>query len=344
VKRRSGAAPEDKARAERKPPGKPFPFARMFGKPDALDRLDLRFRWGDYGIRVLRCHLTVFQPGYVIPSHKHSEFEFHFIPKGKGKVILGDRPFDLQEGSFYLTGPDVIHQQESDVDDPMHELCLHCEMVPLAPAAGSDEDYGESLEKREAEQCLETLRTLPLEPSWDTCNAMGAFLDAYRIWEEQPPGFYSLMKQAIVQILLRTARVYAASGPGAAIPERDMSDHRFQLASQYILDNEGLPLSLEEVAERVNVSPRQLQRIFRSEGQTTFRDYVEDVRLSAICADLLRTDRAVEQIALDHGFLTPNYLFPVFKHKFGMTPAAYRRLHGVGSGASGHLPRKEVRL
>ncbi|TJY42939.1 AraC family transcriptional regulator [Cohnella pontilimi] len=315
----------------------------MFGKPDALDRLDLRFRWGDYGIRVLRCHLTVFQPGYVIPFHKHSEFEFHFIPKGKGKVVVGDKPFDLHEGLFYLTGPDVIHQQESDKEDPMHELCLHCEIVPLSPAAEGDEDFGERLERREAEECVETLRTLPLEPAWDTYNAMAAFLEAYRIWEEQPPGFYTLLKQAIVQILLRTARVYAASAPAPAIPKRDMNDHRFQLASQYILDNEGLPLSLEEVAERVNVSPRQLQRIFKSVGQTTFRDYVEDVRLAAVCADLTRTDRAVEAIALDHGFLTPNYLFSVFKNKFGMTPATYRRTNGGSNGASGQARREEVR-
>ncbi|MDB4868882.1 MAG: AraC family transcriptional regulator [Cohnella sp.] len=343
MNRNPDAVSDERARADRKPGHKPFPFSRMFGKPDALDRLDIRFRWGDYGIRVLRCHLTAFQPGYVIPFHKHSEFEFHFIPKGKGKLILAGRPFALHEGLFYLTGPDVVHQQESDPDDPMHELCLHCEIVPLSRGQDNVGDFGEALERREAEECVETLRTVPLEPVLDSYHAMGSFLEAYRLWEEQPLGFNTLMKQAIVQILLRTARIYARSSRIPTIPERDMNDHRFQLASQYILDNESSPLSLEEVAERVNISPRQLQRIFRSEGQTTFRDYVEDVRLSAVCAELIRTDRPVEDIALEHGFSTPNYLFPVFKDKFGMTPTAYRRSHSGAAGVSDNLTRKEVR-
>ena len=339
------APAEERPRAERRPAAAPFPFARMMGKPDALDRLDLRFAWGDYGIRVLRCHLTIFEPGQIISFHKHSEFEFHFIPKGRGKVILEEQPFDLHEGLFYLTGPDIVHYQESDPDDPMHELCLHCEIVPLHRREGEGEAalYGEDLERGEAEECMASLLAFPLEPVWDAYNAMGAFLEAYRIWEEQPPGFNTLMKMAITQILLRATRQFVSKNRIPAIPVRDMNGHRFQLASQFIQDNAGLPLSLEEVAERVNVSPRQLQRIFRTEGRTTFRDYMEHVRLTAVCADLIGTDRSVEEIALKHGFATPNYLFPVFKVKFGMTPAAYRRAHRLYPGEA--LPatiRKEV--
>lgn len=306
----------------------PFPFARMEKKRDALDRLDLRFRWGRYGIRVLHCHLASFEPGHVIASHKHSEFEFHFIPKGKGSVRIGDDLHELREGLFYLTGPDVVHEQRSDEADPMYELCLHCEFVPLQ--ADSDSGWGDSLEAAEAEECIRVLREMPAVPAFDRYHAMGCFLDAYRAWEEQPIGFYATLKQTIVQILLRAARVHASPGNGGNIPERDMKDHRFRLATQFIEDNESRPITLEDVAERVRVSPRQLQRIFRSEGGTSFRDWVEHVRLQRIREELLGTDRPIEEIALDHGYANPNYLYPVFKRKFGMTPAAYRRLHGSG--------------
>jgi AraC-like DNA-binding protein len=304
----------------------------MQRKPDALDRLDLRFRWGRYGIRVLRCHLAAFQPGQIISFHKHSEYEFHFIPKGRGIVILGEQVFDLHEGLFYLTGPDVVHYQESDPDDPMFELCLHCDIVPLEPLPGVSSEFGEDLECLEAEECVRTLREMPLRPEKDAYNAMAAFLEAYRIGEEQPPGFHTQMKHAVTQILLRAARPFAAGSRAPAIPVRDMNGHRFELATQYILDNEGLPITLEDVAERVNVSPRQLQRLFRTEGQTTFREYLEHVRLSAICAELAASMRPIEEIALSHGYATPNYVYPVFKSKFGMTPAAYRRANAVQHG------------
>lgn len=327
MRKGKGTNHEDKPRFERKAAPLPFPFARMLPNPHALDRLDIRFRWGDFGVRVLRCHLAIFDKGQFIPTHKHSEFEFHFIAKGKGNVTIVDQTYDLHEGQFYITGPDVIHSQQSDFEDPMHELCLHIEFIPLKPIdGGADGGWGTQLERSEAETCIGVLNSVPLTTVWDTFNAMGGFLDAYRAWEEQPPGFYTLLKQAVIQILLRSTRVFGAPDPNPGIPERDMNGHRYELATQYIQDNENRPISLEEVAERVNVSSRQLQRIFQSEGRTTFRDYVEHVRLSAVCADLLNTGRSIEEIALAHGYVTPTYLFPVFKQKYGMTPAAYRRM------------------
>lgn len=304
----------------------PFPFARMINKMDALDRLDLQFRWGTYGIRVLRCHLAVFTPGHIINFHKHSEYEFHYIAKGKGKVILVDQTYDLHEGLFYLTGPDLVHYQESDVDDPMHELCLHLDIVSL-PSIGKENGWGDDLEAGEARECIEALDRIPAVPVVDRFHAMNGFLEAYRIWEDQPSGFYTLMKQAIVQILLRTTRVFDSPDGKPGIPERNMNFHRYQLATQYIQDNEGLPISLEQVAETINISPRQLQRIFRNEGQTTFRDYLEHVRLTGICSELILTDKPIEEIALNHGYANPNYLYPVFKSKYEITPSVYRRVH-----------------
>jgi AraC-like DNA-binding protein/quercetin dioxygenase-like cupin family protein len=323
---------------DRKPAGSagPFPYARMAAKADALDRLELRFRWGSYGIRVLRCHLAVFQPGSIINFHKHSEYEFHYIAKGKGKVILVDQTYDLHEGLFYLTGPDLVHYQESDEDDPMHELCLYLDIVPLA-AEADEANWGDSLEASEARECIAALARMPAVPVVDRYHAMNGFLEAYRIWEEQPSGFYTLMKQAIVQILLRTTRVFDSPDGKPGIPERDMNFHRYQLATQYIRDNESLPISLEQVAETINISPRQLQRIFRSEGQTTFRDYLEHVRLTGICSELIHTDRPIEEIALSHGYVNPNYLYPVFKGKYEVTPTAYRRLH-AGEALGAHHP------
>jgi len=313
---------------ERKAAAVSFPYARMAEKRYGMDRLDLQFRWGRFGIRVLRCHLASFPPGHLIPMHKHSEFEFHFIPKGKGTVVIDGIVYELREGMFYLTGPDVMHEQQSDEDDPMHELCLHCEIVPLAGAA--PDGWGDELEAREAEECVRLLQTMPSYPVPDRYQAMPGFLEAYRTWENQGTGFYTTMKQIIIQILLRSSRVFAQPDEAARFPVRDMNGHRFRLATQYIEDNADRPIALEEVAERVQVSPRQLQRIFRSEGRTTFREWVENARMRRIGSELLQSDLSVEEIALRYGFGNPNYLYPVFKNKFGMTPSAYRRKHKRG--------------
>ncbi|MFD2610862.1 AraC family transcriptional regulator [Paenibacillus gansuensis] len=330
----SGTRTADNAERERQQPA--FIFARMETKWDALDRLDLQFRWGNYGIRVLRCHLTNFPPGSVVSFHQHSEYEFHFIPKGKGKLHLEAGEYDLHEGMFYVTGPGVLHQQWSDEQEPMYELCLHCEIVPIGEEQRASGDWGHTIEVQEAEESMQVLNSLSAVPLVDRFHAMDCFLDAYRVWEDQRIGFYTSLKQSFIQILLRSARACSPIEAGSAIPERDMSEHRYKRAKQYIEDNAARPLTLEEVAADVGISARQLQRIFRNEGQTTFRGWLEQVRLTRICSDLLNGERPVEEIALDNGYANPNYLFPVFKQKYGMTPAAYRRTYSAG----GHVPKE----
>ncbi|WP_199617732.1 AraC family transcriptional regulator [Paenibacillus alkalitolerans] len=309
---------------------KPFPYAMMKERPHALDGLDIGFRWGRFGFRVLRCHLISFPPSHVIPFHKHSEYEFHFIPRGKGKVVFQHGEFSLEEGMFYVTAPDVLHYQESDSADPMWELCLHIDIVKLNDAPGisefaTDDAWGSVRENEEAGACVEALQSLPVRPAADQWNAMAWFLTAYRAWYENDPYFHSTVKHSIIQILLRSVRAYRNKTTAAPLPARDMSRHRYQLAAQYIQDNYAGPLTLEEVADRVQVSGRQLQRIFREHGQSSFSEYLESVRLSHVCNQLRNSGMTVEQIAANHGFTNTNYLFYVFKKRFGMTPGEYKK-------------------
>ncbi|WP_284641359.1 AraC family transcriptional regulator [Paenibacillus silviterrae] len=306
----------------------PYPYELMLSNPFALDRLDVQFRWGRYGIRMIKFHHTSFAPGKIVAFHKHSDYELHFIPRGKGKVILGDEPFQLHEGHMYLTGPGLMHYQEADVFEVMDELCLHLDIKRIddAPELEEVEDWGERWEIAEADACIRQLEQLPSRPAVDQYRAMECFLTAYRAWHENQPGLYTVIKQSIIQILLRTTRAYA-SVPQPDLPSRDMKHYRYQLAVQFIKDNYMAPLTLEVVAERVQISARQLQRIFREQTGGTFSEYIEQIRLTHICEELAATDSTIDHIAFQNGFSSPNYLHYVFKKKLGTTPMQYRLQH-----------------
>ncbi|WP_256865181.1 AraC family transcriptional regulator [Paenibacillus sp. 32352] len=318
---------------------KPYAFELMLGQPYALDRLDLEFRWGQYGIRMLRFHHTSFPAGRSVSFHKHSDYEFHYIPRGKGKVILSEVPYALQEGMLYLTGPNVLHYQEADAVEAMDELCLHIDIVKLdeetdaAEGSANSRDWGRKWEIAEAEACIQQIQSLPARPAADQFRAMDCFLTAYRAWYENQPGLFTVLKQSIIQILLRTARTYA-SVPQPDLPSRDMKHYRYQLAVQFINDNYMEPLTLDIVAERVQISSRQLQRIFREHTGSTFSEYIEQLRLTHICSELSLSTETIDQIAFRNGFSSSNYLHYVFKKKFGITPMQYRQQHQVAATLS----------
>lgn len=310
----------------------------MEKQPHALDRLELQFQWGGYGFRVLRCHLASFPPAHIIPFHKHSNFEFHFIPRGRGGVILEEDEYELREGMFYLTGPGVMHQQMMDEEESLKELCLHLDIIPLealdSPST-ADEDWGRQREMEEAEACVRGLMQLPLYPSEDRFQAMPWFLAAYRAWHENDPFFHSTFKQAIIQILQRSVRAYQEREGGNPMPERDMNAYRYELATQFIRDNYAGPINLEDVADRLLISGRHLQRIFREQSGGSFSEFLESVRLSHICGELLQHELPLQQIAEKHGFSSSNYLYYVFKKRYGMTPGEYRAIHSKASTVKG---------
>ncbi|AIQ56677.1 helix-turn-helix domain-containing protein [Paenibacillus borealis] len=297
-----------------------FPFGIMFEKQDMLERLDISILWGHYEISVLRFHLTSFPPGKVIDFHNHAEFEFHFIPRGKGTVILGDQLYPLSEGMLYLTGPGVMHRQEADPEESMEELCLH---VKITEKLREDAD---PWEVAEAEECVEKLRKLPPIPAQDYHRAMKCFLEAYEACDGKLTGYYTSIKHLVISILLKVTRTYDTGGMGTSAPVRDMLAYRYQYAIQYMEANSSATVTLENVAEKLNISSRQLQRIFKHiHPDKTFSRVLEDIRLQAVCSKLESGTLPIEHIAQSEGFTNATYLHSVFRKRLGMTPAAYRK-------------------
>ncbi len=300
-------------------------FQLMRSDPHALDRLDLRFRWGRYGIQVLRCHLAYQPAGNVIKSHKHREYEFHFIYSGKGILVLEDGNHAVHAGLFYLTGPHVVHQQEVDPWEAIEELCLHVDIVDQSSSTQTGEQsWGEQWEIAEADECVRQLNTMVAHPTLDQYDAMSWFLTAYRAWHERELGAFTTIQQAVIQILLRAARAHHVTQIHTALPSRDMNAYRYQLATQFIRDNYARAINLEEVAEELNIGGRQLQRILGEQGNETFSGYLERYRLMQVCMALTRDDQTVEKLAQQHGFSSGSYLHYVFKKRLGMTPQQYR--------------------
>lgn len=295
-----------------------YPFEVMMEKNDLLERVELCFMWGRYQIRVLRWHLARFEPGLHIPFHKHSEFEFHFIPRGKGNVTIFNQPFSYDSGMFYLTGPGVVHEQRANMKSGMDELCLHLDITE-AEAETSDK-----WEIQEADKCVEILKHFPSFPLPDQYDAMSCFLEAYLAWNEGNIGAYSILKHSVIQILIRSVQAVGSSALAFAYPERDIGYHRMQMALQFIHDNYAAPITLQEVSYRIGISARQLQRLFKKHADTSFSQYIEHYRLQRICEDLIHTIDTIEVIATRHGFVNSNYLFPVFKKRYRMTPLQYR--------------------
>ncbi|MER5466811.1 DJ-1/PfpI family protein [Streptomyces sp. NPDC002668] len=83
-------------------------------------------------------------------------------------------------------------------------------------------------------------------------------------------------------------------------------------------------LSNEALARRTNLSVRHFSRLFGQQLGVTPAHYVESVRLDAAARQLVHTSKGLKTIADSVGLGSVETLHRVFKHRFGVTPAAYR--------------------
>lgn len=94
---------------------------------------------------------------------------------------------------------------------------------------------------------------------------------------------------------------------------------------KYIDENISDDISLNSVAEAMNISPNYLSKIFREETGINFSNYVGDKKLD-LAAELLRTTKtSVSEISVKVGYANVAYFTKLFKQKYGNTPGQYRK-------------------
>ncbi|MBU6267949.1 MAG: GlxA family transcriptional regulator [Sphingomonadales bacterium] len=86
------------------------------------------------------------------------------------------------------------------------------------------------------------------------------------------------------------------------------------------------PLSVAEIAGRMGMSKRQLERRFRTALAMSPQAAFMDVRLSAAQHLLAKTRKSITMIALECGFCDSSHMSRVFRQRYGQTPFETRAL------------------
>lgn len=98
-----------------------------------------------------------------------------------------------------------------------------------------------------------------------------------------------------------------------------------QKALSYIEENYTQEnLSLNEIAETMEVSPNYFSAMFSQEMQMTFVEYVTGKRMEKAKTLLLETEMRSHEVALAVGYKNPHYFSFVFKKTQNCTPREYR--------------------
>ncbi|MCC7145308.1 MAG: AraC family transcriptional regulator [Phycisphaeraceae bacterium] len=113
--------------------------------------------------------------------------------------------------------------------------------------------------------------------------------------------------------------------PGkSSTAKRGRREGILELAKRLMQDNYAQPLSLDWLAEKLNVSPYYLSRVFSEESGFRLSDYLTSLRMDQARHFLADGRLRVAQVAHAVGYRDPHYFAKVFRGHFKQSPSAFR--------------------
>lgn len=106
--------------------------------------------------------------------------------------------------------------------------------------------------------------------------------------------------------------------------ESGKGNYHIQQALQFMAEHYAQQITLEVVAEHVELSPSYFSTLFRRTMGVSFRSHLCQIRVEESKHLLLHTQYSLSDIAIAVGFTDQSYYCKVFKRLVGTTPGKYR--------------------
>lgn len=117
-----------------------------------------------------------------------------------------------------------------------------------------------------------------------------------------------------------------ADKPQPGLPlDLKTQDPIVQRALLLMQQNIDTPISVQDIAQRMGNSKRQIERHFRLALNTSPQAAFLDMRLDFAKHLVEKTQKSVAQIAVDCGFCDSSHLSRMFRRRYGVTPQSFRQ-------------------
>lgn len=252
-----------------------------------------------------------FQMGY---EHIHSYYEIYYLKSGLCTYTVNNKKYHLKSGDIFIVAPGDSHSTYYEGSLPCERVAIYCRLEQFLPVFWANhQELKDKFHK--------TSRVVLKEADRPCINAI---LDMMIHEKEQTRMLTSeIMDLLLCQLLLSIDR----SGIFVYECLDEVNDHSADIdqALRYIDLNYRQPITLEEVADKINLTPTYLSRKFKKITGVTFKEYLTRIRIRQASQLLLTTDDSITKIAIDCGFNSSNYFKDSFKKISGVSPRTFRK-------------------
>ena len=255
--------------------------------------------------------------------HQHPQLQLTVILEGKGQFLSGNYVGRFQPGDVFFLGENVPHVFRNDPEffDERSGLrssgnTIFFDFATLDKALDDLEDL-QSLRKFKSFSglCFQVIgigkdNILEVMDVFSASSGLKRFHLAFQ--------FLAILDESGADLVGLNSSILARG-----LSERD--GKRMDQVMQFLLENRFRQISLEEAAEKANLSKEAFCRFFKLRTRTTFTRYLLQLRINEAQKLLKETDFGISEIAYKVGFENLSYFNRSFKTIMGISPREFRK-------------------
>lgn len=256
------------------------------------------------------------------PWHWHPEIELTWIMSGQIEYFVNDKKYLLKEGEGLFCNGNSLHSgyMKDGRDCNYLSVTFHPRFIYGYENSLLQTKYVDFITSNE------DWHSLKLEKGIDWHQDIVRQIQKIYQMSQEPSEDYELQLHLILTAIWQRLYLYYTSLP---VSEHHSRKHLARLKDilSYIQEYYAQELTLDEIAEHVNICKSECCRFFKKYMKMTIFEYILFLRIQN-SLPLLREGESITKIANMTGFSTSAYYGQIFKRYMGCSPSRYRKEHG----------------
>lgn len=263
-------------------------------------------------------------PNYSAISHWHEDLEFILVKKGEMTYNVNGKLIELTEDNGIMVNSRQLHYGFSKEHEECEFICILLSPELLKGNEWFYENCMEHITRNAACPYLYLPRS-----GWEASvlekleNLYCSFSDSYT----NPLSCFEVVADfaAIMKLLYENFDVKDSSGAGNAL---ELTLLRTMI--RYIEQHYAEGITLGDIAASGACCKSRCSLLFKKYLKDTPISYTTKLRLQKSLSSLLNPGKSITDTAYEYGFCGASYYCETFKKYYGVSPLAYRKIHGDG--------------
>ena len=255
------------------------------------------------------------------PWHWHPEIELTWVVSGQIEYLVNDKKYLLTEGEGLFCNSNSLHSgyMVDQKDCSYLSVTFHPRFIYGYENSLLQTRYVDFITANEGWHSIK----LQKDVDWHQ-ETVRQIQDIYRMSKDPSPDYELRVHLILTGIWLNLYRYYRSLPASEQQPQKHLA--RLKEILSYIQDHYTQEITLDEIADHVNICKSECCRFFKKYMKMTIFEYILFLRIQN-SLPLLRAGESVTRIAGLTGFSTSAYYGQIFKRYMGCSPSRYRKEH-----------------